>query len=389
MGRASDVTRGLGLGLAIGYFFDPERGRRRRAMARDKAVGGLHTVSDAIETTKRDVSQRARGVVAEVRSALGPGGVSDDVLIERVRARLGGTTSHPGAIAVSASDGRVVLAGPILAEEMDRTVREAASVRGVRSLVNRLRPQAEGGRNPELQGGTARRGPARWAFSQVRWSPTARLAAGATGGLVGLFGARTAGLGGAALAAAGATLLARAATNLELRRLIGIGAGTGAVLVQKTINVAAPISDVFALWSRYQDFPRFMAHVREVRPLGGGRAEWTVAGPGGIPLQWETVETAREPGRAIAWRTVGTAPVAHSGRVRFQDKGDGTTRIDVRLEYTPPAGALGHAVAILLGSDPKRAMDEDLVRMKSILEGDRPRATAEPFGASPLGASSR
>jgi uncharacterized membrane protein len=251
------------------------------------------------------------------------------------------------------------------------------SVRGVRSVENRLRAHVEPGDTPALQGATPRPGPARWAFSQKQWSPTARLLAGATGGVLSLYGLRRAGAAGVALAATGATLLARAVTNLDLRRLFGIGAGTTAVLVQKSLNVAAPVSEVFALWSRYENFPRFMANVREVRPAAGGRSHWTVVGPGGVPLEWETVETAREPDRSLAWRTVDSAVIAHSGRVQFQDNGDGTTRIDIRMQYTPPAGSIGHAVASLLGFDPKRAIDEDLVRLKSLLEEGRTRAGGE------------
>ncbi|HEY5572413.1 MAG TPA: hypothetical protein VIK64_05285, partial [Anaerolineales bacterium] len=46
----------------------------------------------------------------------------------------------------------------------------------------------------------------------------------------------------------------------------------------------------------------------------------------------------------------------------------GGTRVTVRMSYTPPAGAVGHAVASLFGVDPKKAMDDDLVRMKSLIE---------------------
>ena len=40
----------------------------------------------------------------------------------------------------------------------------------------------------------------------------------------------------------------------------------------------------------------------------------------------------------------------------------------MRLSYNPPAGAVGHAIAKAFGADPKSEMDEDLLRMKSLLE---------------------
>jgi len=131
--------------------------------------------------------------------------------------------------------------------------------------------------------------------------------------------------------------------------------------------VAAPIEEVFDFWSRYENFPRFMAHVREVRRSGEGRARWTVAGPAGVPIEWETEETRREPPGLLAWKTIEGAPVGHAGVVRFDHSPEGT-RIHIRMHYNPPAGAVGHALASLLGSDPRRALDEDLVRFKSLLE---------------------
>jgi uncharacterized membrane protein len=42
--------------------------------------------------------------------------------------------------------------------------------------------------------------------------------------------------------------------------------------------------------------------------------------------------------------------------------------VTVRLSYSPPAGAIGHGIATLLGADPKRQMDDDLARMKAFIE---------------------
>jgi uncharacterized membrane protein len=47
---------------------------------------------------------------------------------------------------------------------------------------------------------------------------------------------------------------------------------------------------------------------------------------------------------------------------------NGGTRLDIKMSYNPPAGALGHVVAKLFGADPKTKLDEDLLRMKTFLE---------------------
>jgi uncharacterized membrane protein len=57
--------------------------------------------------------------------------------------------------------------------------------------------------------------------------------------------------------------------------------------------------------------------------------------------------------------------------VRFEQIRDGSTRVTVQMSYVPPAGAVGHAVAQLFGVDPRQAMNEDLIRLKSLLEGGR------------------
>jgi uncharacterized membrane protein len=121
-----------------------------------------------------------------------------------------------------------------------------------------------------------------------------------------------------------------------------------------------------------------MSRVREVKDLGNGRYHWTVAGPAGIPVEWEAVITKLEPDRLIAWRSAPGSMVEQHGIVRFRSDGDDKTVVDVRLSYYPLAGELGHAIASLFGADPKSEMDDDLMRMKSFIEtGHRPHDAAE------------
>ena len=81
------------------------------------------------------------------------------------------------------------------------------------------------------------------------------------------------------------------------------------------------------------------------------------------------------PNEVIAWKSVEGSAVENSGRVYFRRDERGGTLIEVRMSYNPPAGALGHTVASLLGVDPESAMDEDLLRLKSLLEEGK--ATAD------------
>jgi uncharacterized membrane protein len=130
-----------------------------------------------------------------------------------------------------------------------------------------------------------------------------------------------------------------------------------------------------------------MSHVREVRRLSDDRSQWTVSGPAGVPVTWETVETARVPNELLAWRTEprGGDAVTHAGTVRFARVPNGGTRLHITMSYTPVGGALGHGVAALFGSDPKHAMDEDLVRFKSLLEHGKTTAHSQTVRREDVG----
>jgi uncharacterized membrane protein len=166
----------------------------------------------------------------------------------------------------------------------------------------------------------------------------------------------------------GAALIARSSTNMPIDRLVGVG--RPAVELQKCIDVAAPIEQVFETFSQLERFPELMTHVREVHVRGDGTSQWVVEGPAGRTISWEAVTTRLEPNRLIAWRTLPGSAVEHAGLLRFESTSGGT-RVLVTMSYTPPAGALGHAVARLFGADPKSELHDDLMRMKVFLETGR------------------
>ena len=88
--------------------------------------------------------------------------------------------------------------------------------------------------------------------------------------------------------------------------------------------------------------------------------------PAGSTVEWYAVLTQVEPNEKLAWESVEGSAVRTTGVVHFRPVRDGATEIDVHLLYAPPGGAIGHAVATVFGVDPKRSMDEDLVRLKSL-----------------------
>ncbi|MBI3966401.1 MAG: SRPBCC family protein [Chloroflexi bacterium] len=361
------LVAGFGSGAGLMYLLDPNRGRRRRALIRDQFVHLTHVTAAAAAVTSRDLGNRARGLFAELTSLFRRDNVDDVVLVERVRASLGRTVSHPSSIEVTAHNGVVTLSGPILAGEVDRLLDRVSSVRGVQALEDRLELHSQAGAVPGLQGAAAPGRFERIELMQPYWTPAMRFLATAIGGAAATYGVVRRDLLGAAMSSLGLGLIARGLTNLSLKRLVGLGGGRRAIDIHKTINLAAPVEQVFAFWSRFENFPRFMAHVREVR-AGDGQSHWVVAGPAGVPIEWNTVITKLEPNRLIAWKTLPGEAIAHAGIVRFDPNPDGSTRLDIQMSYNPLAGGLGHSIATLFGVDPKSAMDADLVRLKSLLE---------------------
>jgi len=138
--------------------------------------------------------------------------------------------------------------------------------------------------------------------------------------------------------------------------------------VRESVTVNAPPERVYEAWTRFENFPRFMPAVREVRSTGTDRTHWVVSGPAGAPVEFESVITRRQPPSALAWRTVEGALVSHGGTARFRPAGPGATRIDVTMWWRPAGGGIGEGVATLSGVDPAHVLREGLERFKGDLE---------------------
>ncbi len=361
-------------GAAAMYWFDPQSGRRRRALARDRSAHLLRRAEALVDAGARDLAHRVRGRAAEIAARLESEPVDDVAVERRLRSELGRVTSHPGAITVSCDDGIVELTGLILEDELPAVLARVAKVRGVRGVENRLEVPEQPGSIPALQGGVRRQ--PRFEYMQAHWAPGPRVVALATGVSLIWIARRQSPMFRWPVGLSGVTLVARSISNVPLRRLVGLGVGPAAVDIAKDLHVNASVDEVFDFWRAFENFPRFMTHVKEVRPVGGGRYRWKVEGPLGIRLGWEAELTEEAPKRRIAWRSVDGAAVKNAGAVDFEPS-DGGTHVRVRMQYTPPAGAIGHAFAKLLGRDPKREMDDDLMRFKSLIEHSKATGDGE------------
>lgn len=175
-----NLAVGVGVGMALAFIFDPSRGRRRRAVARDKVVRAARKTRDALDATARDIANRTKGVAASTFGRSGEDVVDDHVLVERVRATLGRVCSHPRAIDVAAGNGEVTLRGPILAAEVDDVLSAVRGVRGVLLVRNEIEPHETGEGVPSLQGRGNIPG-SRFDIMQRNWAPATQALVAAAG----------------------------------------------------------------------------------------------------------------------------------------------------------------------------------------------------------------
>jgi hypothetical protein len=182
-GGFSGTLAGLAAGAGLMYFLDPRGGAWRRSQAVQRASRALRDAEETVEAGARDLRQRARGLAHEARARASREHVDDEVLAERVRARLGRLASHPRALQVAARQGRVELSGPIFSAEHGRVIRGVWLVRGVRAVEDRLDPHETAAEAPSLQGAGPKPGP-RPQPLQRAWSPGTKLLATAGGALL-------------------------------------------------------------------------------------------------------------------------------------------------------------------------------------------------------------
>ena len=137
--------------------------------------------------------------------------------------------------------------------------------------------------------------------------------------------------------------------------------------VHESIEVQAPVEDVFRYWSNFENFPNFMQNVEEVRMEGQDTSHWRVKGPLGKSVEFDARTTEMDPNRGIGWNTT-EGEVMTSGEARFEEVAPGRTRVVVTMNYAdPPGGKVGEVAANII-SNPERNLKEDLQNFARIVE---------------------
>jgi uncharacterized membrane protein len=158
-----------------------------------------------------------------------------------------------------------------------------------------------------------------------------------------------------------------AGTGEDTRRALGGNAG---VTVDESVTINRPISELYRFWRNLENLPQFMSHLHSVERITDTLSRWRAKGPAGTEVEWNAEIINEVPDQVIGWRSIEGSDVVSAGSVNF-DAVTGGTRVRVRLQYSPPGGKVGAAVAWLMGSDPGTEIREDLRRFKQMVESQQ------------------
>lgn len=132
--------------------------------------------------------------------------------------------------------------------------------------------------------------------------------------------------------------------------------------IEKSIDVEVPVTTAYNQWTQFEEFPRFMEGVEEVRQLDDTRLHWC-ANVGGQRKEWEAEITEQKPDERIAWTA--RAGDMNRGVVTFHRIDDATTRVMLQMDYEPEGLVEGAGSALGFVS---RRVEGDLERFKDFIE---------------------
>lgn len=140
--------------------------------------------------------------------------------------------------------------------------------------------------------------------------------------------------------------------------------------IEEQVDVSVPVSTAYNQWTQFEEFPRFMAGVEEVRQLDDTLLHWAVK-VAGKRAEWDAKIVEQEPDRRITWES--TDGRHTRGTVSFEDAGSGRTRVHLRMSYTP--GGVAEKVGSAIGLDHRRIRG-DLQRFRDLIEAHQDESGA-------------
>ena len=132
--------------------------------------------------------------------------------------------------------------------------------------------------------------------------------------------------------------------------------------LEKSIDVDVPVRTAYDQWTQFEEFPRFMEGVEEVRQIDDANLHWR-ADIGGKDVEWTARITEQVPDKRIAWTS--TTGARNAGVVTFHHLAPGRCRIALQMDYEPEG--MKEKLGSAIGSDSRRVKG-DLERFKEFIE---------------------
>jgi uncharacterized membrane protein len=147
-----------------------------------------------------------------------------------------------------------------------------------------------------------------------------------------------------------------------------------------SVTVNAPANQVYAMWTHFNDYPKFMSYIKEVTYYDDSRSHWVADIVG--HHEWDAVNENWIDGRQIGWRS--TDGLNNSGVVTFEPQGESNTLVTVVVNYDPPAGFLGDiGEALGVGKRFETALQHDLNHFATMV-AQAPQGALDPMSSNYL-----
>jgi uncharacterized membrane protein len=158
--------------------------------------------------------------------------------------------------------------------------------------------------------------------------------------------------------------------------------GNRGIKVVRAVTIRKPAAELYAFWRHLPNLMQVVNHPVMITTSGGDESHWVVSAPAGKTVEWDAVIVNDTADRLIAWRSREGAAVDNAGSVRFEDApGDEGTEVTVALEYNPPGGKLGAAIAKLTRDSAGSQVYDALRRFKALMEaGEIPTIEGQSVG---------
>jgi len=198
-------------------------------------------------------------------------------------------------------------------------------------------------------------------------SSTERWASLISGGALVFYGLKQGSLRGALTALAGGGLVYHgAAGQNSIQEAVDM---SQSIKVEKTVTINKPAAELYHFWHNFENLPNFMKHLKSVKVYDEKRSHWIANAPLGASVEWDADILEDRENEFIAWASVEGADIENSGFVRFQPASGGRgTEVKVVIEYNPPGGVIGSAIAKLFGEEPEQQVGDELRRFKMLME---------------------